>query len=141
VSLPGPDRRGRRTLNLAQAAAKPVSTRQTFLKLIGGSLTLGLVLVSLDITPSYVLELLGDIGPLVQQLGRSLWRAAEILLGCLLAGAALILPAWLIHRAWAKRSRPAALAPKQPAPPAETKTTKAQPSLAPEKAVPVSNLP
>ncbi len=67
-------------------------------QLLAVSLVLGLMLVSLDITPGSLLGAVTDIGPSLQSLGGGLWRTGEILGACLLAGGAIVVPAWLIHR-------------------------------------------
>jgi hypothetical protein len=83
----------------------PPSPRRTLVKLAAASLVMGLLLVSLDITPSSLLAMAEDAGPYLQQWGHFFWRAAEILLGCLLAGGALVLPYWLVQR-WRRKRRP-----------------------------------
>jgi hypothetical protein len=85
-------------LTQARAPAAPASRRQTLVKLIGGSLLAGLLLISLDITPSSVWAALQDTEPFLEQLGRSLWRFGDVLLGCLVAGGAIVLPLWLFQR-------------------------------------------
>jgi hypothetical protein len=75
------------------------------LKLAVASLVMGLLLVSLDITPSSLLAMAEDAGPYLLQSVHNVWRIAEILLGCLLAGGALVLPYWLLQR-WRKKRRP-----------------------------------
>jgi hypothetical protein len=67
-------------------------------QLLAVSLVIGLMLVSLDITPGWLLGLFSEIGPSLQSFGGGLWRTAEILAACLLAGGAIVVPAWLIQR-------------------------------------------
>jgi hypothetical protein len=83
----------------------PPSPGWTLLKLAIASLLMGLLLVSLDITPSSLLAMAEDAGSSLEQWGKSIGRAAEIVLGCLLAGGALVLPYWLVQRV-RKKSRP-----------------------------------
>jgi hypothetical protein len=79
------------------------------LKLAVASLVMGLLLVSLDITPKSLLAMADDAGPILQQWARNVWRIAEILLGCLLAGGLLVLPYWLLQR-WRKKRKPQLIA-------------------------------
>jgi hypothetical protein len=81
------------------------------------------LLVSLDITPSSLLATAEDAGSYLDQWTKTVWRAGELLLGCLLAGGILVLPYWLIQR-WRKTSRPqlTARSVKQPLAPLETAT-------------------
>jgi hypothetical protein len=104
VSQPTPARPARRPLPPNAAVSQPASPRRTGLKLIAASLLLGLLLISLDITPSTLLATAEDAGPALRQWGRNIWRAAEIVIGCMLAGGALVLPYWLVKR-WRKSGK------------------------------------
>ena len=72
-------------------------------QLLSVSLVIGLMLVSLDITPGSLVGVFSDIGPSLQSFGGGLWRTGEILIACLLAGGAIVVPAWLIQRRHAKQ--------------------------------------
>ncbi len=105
VSPPTPARRTRRPIPPSTVMSPPPSPRWTLVKFAVASLVIGLLLASLDITPSSLLAMAEDTGPALQQWGNFMWRAAEILLGCLLAGGALVLPYWLVQR-WRNKRRP-----------------------------------
>jgi hypothetical protein len=112
VTVPNRQRTTPRYLAQARPPARPASQGETLAKLIGVSLFAGLLLVSLDITPRNVWSALQDVEPLLEQLGRSLWRFGDILLGCLVAGGAIVLPLWFLHRMRkAKRAKEATKAP------------------------------
>jgi hypothetical protein len=96
------------------------------------------MLVSLDITPSSMMVLADDLGPMFANLGHSLWRAVEILLSCLLVGAALVLPAYLLQRWWTKRRKSTTTATK-PLLPAVVGPSAA--SMEPAKTLPDAPLP
>ena len=88
--------RGRTTHD--KYVARPVSRQRTILRLLAVSLVVGLVLASLDLT-------FGDLGwpgtdfeALAARAAHGAMLAGEILLKCLLGGAAIVVPAWLIHR-------------------------------------------
>jgi hypothetical protein len=103
--MPSPDRSRRRVhpqaggpLKTALSPAAAPLDRRTIAKLIGASMLVGLMLVSLDVTPSSLGGLLDDLGPRMKQAGAGLWRLTETMVACLLAGAALVLPVWLVRR-------------------------------------------
>jgi hypothetical protein len=76
----------------------PASTRSTLLKLFAFSVVVGLLLISLDFTPSFFLEVGADIGGMLSNLSHGLWRVFEIILGCALAGAVIVIPLWGLKR-------------------------------------------
>jgi hypothetical protein len=142
VSQPTPARPARRPLPPNAALNKPASPRHAALRLIAASLLLGLLLISLDITPSTLMVMAEDAGPVLRQWGRNIWRGTEIVVGCLLAGGALVLPYWLVKR-WRKsgKGKPTLTAvPQKPAAvPSEMATLLA--SADPVKPAPVTKLP
>jgi protein-S-isoprenylcysteine O-methyltransferase Ste14 len=113
----------------------PPSPRWTLVKLAAASLVLGLLLVSLDITPSSLLAMAEDAGPALQQWAKFLWRAAEILLGCLLAGGALVLPYWLVQR---RKRKPQLTAVPAKAPQASVAPATLTPPAAPTSTAPAA---
>jgi hypothetical protein len=94
-----------------------MTRRQTLTKLLAISLFIGLLLVSLDITPHSVWMFAQDAGPALENFGRSFWRLGEVLLGCLLAGSVLVLPVWLFQRRRKTVGDKSPTPPKRPGPP------------------------
>jgi hypothetical protein len=94
-----------------------MTRRQTLTKLLTISLFIGLLLVSLDITPHNVWVFVQDAGPALENFGRSFWRFGEVLLGCMLAGSALVLPIWLFQRRRKASDDKTAKPVKRPSPP------------------------
>ena len=98
MTVPNRERIALRPFAQASAPAKPATQRQTILKLVAISLVTGLMLVSLDITPRNIWLLLQDFVPFLEGLGHTIWRAGEVLLGCLAVGALIVLPIWYFQR-------------------------------------------
>jgi hypothetical protein len=94
-----------------------MTRRQTLTKLLAISLVTGLLLVSLDITPHNVWVFAQDVGPALENFGRSFWRLGEVVLGCLLAGSIVVIPLWLLQRRNKARDEKAAKPSKRPTPP------------------------
>jgi hypothetical protein len=142
VSQPTPARPARRPLPPNAALSKPASPRHAGLRLIAASLLLGLLLVSLDITPSTLLAMAEDAGPVLRQWGHNIWRGAEIVVGCMLAGGALVLPYWVVKR-WRKNGKAKATLTAVPLKPAAVpiETAAVVPAAEAVKSAPATKLP